>query len=88
MGIPLFKRNLARCGKLITLQNRDKVCWYGGMKLIPHLLGLMQLRSIEARVIIHSKIELDSQEKGNYTRRQLSESVYKIISANYPVFKK
>lgn len=23
MSLPLFKRNLARCGKLITLQNRD-----------------------------------------------------------------
>ena len=66
--------------------NRDKIFWYGRMKFIPHLRNVLRLRNIEVRVIIHPKIELDSQSAGLYSRKQLSESLHKVISADYPLF--
>ncbi len=75
-------------GQEVDSQNRNKVCWYGQMKLVPHLLGLMRLDNIEVKVIVHPKIESGAQLMSYYSRRQLSESLHKIISADYPLFKK
>jgi 1-acyl-sn-glycerol-3-phosphate acyltransferase len=66
--------------------NRDKVCWYGKMRLIEHLRDVLRLRNIEVKIIIHPKIELDSQSASFYSRKQLSESLHKIISSDYPLF--
>jgi len=68
--------------------NRDRLCWYGRMEFVSHLRKVLQLRNIEAKVIIHPRIELDSHSVSYYSRKQLSESLHKIISANYPLFKR
>ncbi len=74
-------------GLEVDSENRNKVCWYGQMKFVPHLLELMRLNNIEVKVIIHPRIELNSQATSCYSRKQLSESLHEIISAGYPLFK-
>jgi 1-acyl-sn-glycerol-3-phosphate acyltransferase len=43
-------------GKAIDEANRDLLCWYGGMKFFPHLLGVLSLDNIMVSVRVCSPI--------------------------------
>ena len=37
-------------GHQVTARNRDRVCWHGDMTFLPHLIGVLGIRSISARL--------------------------------------
>jgi 1-acyl-sn-glycerol-3-phosphate acyltransferase len=50
-GVPieLFALRYLRIdGRPLNRRNRDRVCWYGDMEFLPHLLGLIATRRVEA----------------------------------------
>lgn len=71
----------------VNLKNRDKICWYGQEKFYSHLCKMLTLDSVEAKVKICPKIDLANISNVNYSRKVLSESLYKIILPYYPLFK-
>lgn len=70
----------------VGLEIRDKVCWYGQVKFHEHLPGILKLDSIEAKIVIYPKIDLANLSDTDYSRKELSESLYRIIEKNYPLF--
>lgn len=71
----------------VNQSNRDKLFWYGQTGFYKHLFSLLELSSIQARVVIYPKMELDKFPSLGYYRKELSQTLYKIISGNYPLFK-
>jgi 1-acyl-sn-glycerol-3-phosphate acyltransferase len=61
----------------LNLSNRDCVFWYGQVNFLKHLLDVLKLRSIEAKVIIHPEIETYSL--GLDPRKDLSETTRQTI---------
>lgn len=78
--------NKVNAGK-ITSVNRDLVCWYGQISFFPHLLRVLKLKSIEARVRIYPKIHLDESPYSGYSRKTLGEFLHKMLVNNYPLFR-
>lgn len=72
----------------VGLENRDRVCWHGQVKFPEHLLGVLNLESIEAKIVIYPKVDLASLSGSDYSRKELSEALYKIIERNYPLFER
>jgi len=71
----------------VNLKNRDKVCWYGQINFYQHLLEVLKLNSIEAKVVIHPKIDSAGFLNAGRSRKDLSEALHEIIARNYPLFK-
>ncbi len=71
----------------VGLTNRDRVCWYGQVKFHQHIRQVLELNNIEAKVVIYPKIDAAIFLKEGYSRKDLSETLHKIISSNYPLFK-
>jgi hypothetical protein len=67
--------------------NRDEICWYGQIKLLPHLLGLLEIRNIEIKVVLHPKVDLADFANDDYSRKTLSQSLHRIIAREYPLLK-
>jgi 1-acyl-sn-glycerol-3-phosphate acyltransferase len=59
--------------------NRDKLCWYGSMSFLPHLLGVTSLKSVtaEIRFLDPVKVMQDS------TRDELAAKSFSAISTAY-----
>ena len=85
--LPVTVRYTRIDGQEVTALNRDKVCWYGQVKMFRHLNRLLDSRSIEAKVTLHPKVKPVPQLPGYSTRKQISENLYKVISGDYPLFK-
>lgn len=66
-------------------QGRDRVCWYGQVNFLEHLLGVLKLNCIEAKVRIYPKIDLANPLGRSFSRKELAESLYKIILNSYPL---
>lgn len=64
--------------------NRDRVCWYGQVSFYQHLLSLLESGEIEVKVVLHPKIDLSGND---YSRKDLSQILYKIIASSYPLYK-
>jgi lyso-ornithine lipid O-acyltransferase len=47
-------------GKAVTVQNRDKLCWYGSMDFLPHFLALAELSSVVVELEILPAIAVQS----------------------------
>lgn len=73
--------------EVVNLKNRDKLCWYGQEKFYQHLCQVLELKNIETKVKIHPKIDLANLSNSDYSRKDLSEWLYKIILPDYPLFK-
>lgn len=58
--------------------NADKVCWYGDMDFLPHLMGLMDLKKVIVSVEYLEPITCD-----NKTKEELSQSTENIIRSTY-----
>lgn len=67
-----------------SLDNRDRVCWYGQMKFYTHLLSVLELSNIEARLVLHPRIDL-ALPNHDYSRKTISESLHKLMANNYPL---
>lgn len=62
-----------------SIANRDKVCWYGDMTFLPHMLGLMSLKQVKVELHFLKPIPV----KPDSTRAELSDHAYAAISAAY-----
>lgn len=71
----------------VSLLNRDKVCWYGQVKFFKHLLDVLRLRDIEAKVTIHPKIETGSGLNPPDSRKHLSQISREAILKNFSFIK-
>lgn len=74
-------------GEKVTLKNRDSVCWYGQNKFSEHVRGVLQLTSIEARVVVGPKINPDTFQNYGYARKDLSEFLHNNMANSYPLFR-
>ena len=71
-------------GQPLTVHNRDAVCWYGQVPFFSHLLGVLRLRRIEARVMIYPPWKPKPQTE-TYTRKDLSVELHSLIKKSYPL---
>jgi 1-acyl-sn-glycerol-3-phosphate acyltransferase len=65
-------------GKAIKADNRDLIYWYGDMEFAPHIMKLLG-RRIEAEIEILEPVYVQPET----TRQELSDGVFKQISACY-----
>ena len=72
----------------VSTTNRDIVCWYGQVNFARHLGGVLKQRRIEARVIIHPKIETHADTYAqNGNRKQLCEATLTAIAKDFTFIK-
>lgn len=61
-----------------SLQNRDKICWYGDMTFAPHLFNLLQ----QSEIMIEINVDyLDSENYSDTT--QLAAAAQKIVTSKF-----
>jgi len=48
---PVTVRYTALAGRPLDRTNRDRVCWHGHVPFLPHVLGLLKSRGLEAEVV-------------------------------------
>jgi 1-acyl-sn-glycerol-3-phosphate acyltransferase len=88
-GSPILPLNITYTkinGRQVSPENRDKVCWYGQVKFFSHILGAFKLRRIEAKVVIHPKLESEFILQNGCSRKDVSRLTQEIISRAYPLF--
>lgn len=86
--IPITIQYIKIDSEKLSLFNRDRVCWYGQIKFIEHVLLVLGLRSIEVKVIIHPKIKVNSFISGQLDfRKQLSELLRQVILNDFSFIK-
>ena len=64
----------------LSLENRDRVYWYGDMSFAPHLWDLLGTNSIEVSVKIHPHLETSLLENTSRNRKQLSQTCHDVIA--------
>lgn len=70
-----------------VLKNRDEVCWYGQVKFYKHFFRVFKLREVKVKITIHPKINPQVILNNSHDRKNLSQSLYELISQSYPLFK-
>ena len=81
--IPVTIQYLSINHQKISLLNRDKVFWYGQVRFFKHLLGLLKLKSIEVKLVIHPKIETKNFNKIPEARKKISQISREIILKSF-----
>ncbi len=66
-------------GKPFSVENRDRVCWYGDMTFTPHFLGLLSLKKVKVELHFAQPITVTATSD----RRVLAEECHKVISEIY-----
>lgn len=64
----------------VSKANRDLVYCYDDMAFAPHIWRLLALRSIEATVTVHSKIDCSRYEDSSAGRKRLANDCYDRVS--------
>lgn len=67
-------------GKIIDLNNRDDVCWYGDMDFFPHLWRVLNLKRVDINIIFHDVISPNSNSS------DLAEQSHQVVSSSYDNF--
>ncbi len=60
--------------------NWPKVAWYGDIDILRHLLGVFSLRSMQAELVLHEPLKLETGE----SRKQLCERAEAAVASAYP----
>ena len=71
----------------VSLANRDFIFWYGQVDFFRHLSNLLGARNIEAKIIIHPKIESKAYLNHPDPRKELSEYCRQVISKDFSFLK-
>jgi len=72
----------------ISLANRDRVFWYGQVKFPRHLMGVLKEKGMEAKAVIHPKIETSAYDPTQAaSRKEISESSLQAIAADFSPIK-
>lgn len=72
---PVTIRYTAVDGDPVSELNRDAVSWHGSMEFFPHFWNVLNLRSIDVRLIVHDRIPFSSGS----TPRGLAEQTGEIV---------
>jgi hypothetical protein len=68
-------------GKKVTLENRDKICWYGEMSFFPHFLELLNEKSVEVEIILSEPIipeMMNSSDLAFKSQQKVSQYFYSL----------
>ncbi len=65
--------------KAVSKENRDSIYCYDDMDFVPHFWKLLSLRSIEAVVTVHPKIDCSRYENNSAGRKKLATDCYNRI---------
>lgn len=71
-------------GLPLTVNNRDKVYWYGEMTFLDHFFNLLTCRSIKATVRIHPCLkppDIDDNYSRRMHRKQVCELAYEAVAS-------
>lgn len=60
--LPVCLNYVSIDGEPVTLQNRDRLCWYGDMPFAPHLWRLMKAREVKVEIQILNWINPQSED--------------------------
>ena len=63
----------------VSKANRDSIYFYGEMEFLPHFWKLLSLRSINAVVMVHPKIECFRYQDNSAGRKRLAVDCYKRV---------
>lgn len=63
-------------GHQVTARNRDRVYWYGDMTFLPHLIGVLGIRRISARLDAVAAFEADAADD----RKVLATRSHRLVS--------
>lgn len=77
LPISLIYKRIGR--QPVSASNRDRIYWYGDMEFANHLWNVLALRSIEAVVRVHPKIETFHLKNDSLNRKQLSQACYDAV---------
>jgi 1-acyl-sn-glycerol-3-phosphate acyltransferase len=77
--VPIVVKYTEIDGKPFSLENRDRICWWGEMQFFPHLLGLLKVKSVKAELHFLEPIRVTKES----TRHELAERAHKAISDVY-----
>lgn len=66
--------------------NSDTVCWYGQVAFFRHILGVLRMKNIQAKITILPRIEPAEYLENALSRKELSEKLYRLICQHYPLF--
>lgn len=68
----------------VSSQNKNRIFWYGQVSFPEHLLNLLKEKQIEAKIIIHPKIETkQSYRKMENGKKQLCEDCFRVIAKDF-----
>lgn len=66
-------------GEPFSVQNRDKICWYGDMTFVPHFLSALSLKSVKVELEFLEPISTTPET----TRDELASQCFTAVSAAY-----
>jgi 1-acyl-sn-glycerol-3-phosphate acyltransferase len=81
--LPITIRYAFINGEPFTEQNRDRVCWYGGMTFLDHIWNVLKLRKFEVIVAIRPPVFESAAEDWLEQARNLSVKIHDIIEKGY-----
>ena len=77
--LPIVIKYVEIDGKPFSLENRDKICWYGDMGFGPHFMGILKTKSLTAEIHFLEPIHVTEST----TRHELAEKAFNQISSVY-----
>lgn len=77
--MPLTIKYIEVNGEPFSLENRDRLCWYGDMDFLSHFLGLMKVRGARAQLHFHEPLPVTKET----TRYELADQCHQLISRTY-----
>ena len=77
--LPITLKYVEIDGKPFSPVNRDRVCWYGSMGFLPHLIGLLGGQSATATVQFHMPI----RPRAGDNKETLAKWTYRTIASSY-----
>lgn len=77
--MPVCLKYLEIDGEEFNEKNADKICWYGEMKFLGHLLGAFKFNSVKVRLEFLKPIEV----KPDSTRDELAKVAFESIDSVY-----
>jgi len=80
--VPLAIRYTQIKSQKVTEENKDYVYWYGDMELVPHLFGVLGLKSIEVEIKVCNPVYIPEnyrRENTSFHRKRISQISKRII---------
>lgn len=77
--LPVAINYLRINGQKLSRTNRDLICWYGDMELVPHLLELSKQSSVEVELVVGEPLDAQGHHDTKQIRDQSREVVARLF---------